>query len=65
MFETNKTEQVSVRMSPMAKSLLREAARREHRTASNMVEHLVLKYCSEHNIEATGPSSNKRTQEEA
>lgn len=60
-----KTEQLSVRMSPRAKALLREAARREHRTASNMVEHLVLTYCLEHNIDSTAPSSNKKTQEKA
>jgi hypothetical protein len=40
-----KTEQLSLRMSPTAKALLRLAAAREHRSASNMVEHLVLEYC--------------------
>jgi len=58
-----KTELVSVRMSPKAKAMLREAARREHRTASNMVEHLVLTYCLEHSIEVPGLSSNKKTQD--
>lgn len=60
-----KTEQLSVRMSPKAKALLREAARREHRTASNMVEHLVLSYCLERSIEAPGASPKKKTQEKA
>ena len=41
-----KTEQLSLRMSPRAKALLRIAAAQEHRSASNMVEHLVLDYCA-------------------
>lgn len=45
-----KTEQLSLRMSPRAKALLRAAAAKEHRTASNMVEHLVLDYCEKHAI---------------
>jgi hypothetical protein len=45
-----KTEQLSLRMSPRAKALLRLAATKEHRTASNMVEHLVLDYCETHGI---------------
>jgi uncharacterized protein (DUF1778 family) len=65
MMSDTKTEQLSVRMSPRAKALLREAARREHRTASNMVEHLVLTYCLEHSIEAPGGSSKKNTQVKA
>lgn len=45
-----KTEQLSLRMSPRAKALLRVAAAREHRSASNMVEHLVLDYCATNGI---------------
>ena len=45
-----KTEQLSLRMSPRAKALLRIAAAREHRSASNMVEHLVLDYCATNGI---------------
>lgn len=46
-----KTEQLSLRMSPTAKALLRKAAAKEHRSASNMVEHLVLDYCEQHGID--------------
>lgn len=49
----NKTEQLSLRMSSNAKSLLRIAANKEHRSASNMVEHLVLDYCVKHGITET------------
>lgn len=47
---SSKSEQLSLRMSPQAKALLRVAAEREHRSASNMVEHLVLAYCEQHGI---------------
>lgn len=47
-----KTEQVNLRMSPRAKALLRLAAMKEHRSASNMVEHLVLDYCEQNQISA-------------
>jgi uncharacterized protein (DUF1778 family) len=47
-----KTQQVNLRMSPRAKALLRLAAKKEHRSASNMVEHLVLDYCEKHAIES-------------
>ena len=45
-----KTEQLGLRITPTAKALLREAAAREHRSASNMVEYLILEYCEKNNI---------------
>lgn len=45
-----KTEQLSLRMSRGAKELLRLAAEREHRSVSNMVEHLVLAYCEQYGL---------------
>lgn len=55
-----KTEQLSLRMSPKAKALLRVAATKEHRSVSNMVEHLVLAYCEQHRIALDDePSYNK------
>ena len=45
-----KTAQVSLRMSPMAKALLRAAAAVEHRSAANMLEHLVFDYCEKNGI---------------
>jgi hypothetical protein len=45
-----KTEQLGLRITPTAKALLREAAEREHRSASNMVEHLIYEYCEKNNI---------------
>ncbi len=52
-----KTEQLNLRMSPKAKALLRAAAAKEHRSASNMVEHLVLDYCEKHAISDTNLQS--------
>lgn len=46
-----KTEQVNLRMSPRAKRLLKVAAEREHRSATNMVEYLVFAYCEQHGID--------------
>jgi|SRR5450830_1670235 len=45
-----KTEQLGLRITPTAKALLKVAALREHRSASNMVEHLILDYCERNNI---------------
>lgn len=45
-----KTEQLGLRITPTAKALLREAAARGHRSASNMVEHLIFEYCEKNNI---------------
>jgi len=45
-----KTEQLGLRITPTAKALLREAAAKEHRSASNMVEHLIFDYCEKNNI---------------
>lgn len=47
-----KTLQVNLRMSARGKALLKLAADREHRSASNMVEHLVLDYCELNGIDA-------------
>ena len=58
----NKTEQLSLRMSPRAKKLLRVAAVKEHRSASNMVEHLVLEYCEQHSISLDDGLPNKKQQ---
>lgn len=45
-----KTETLNLRVSPKLKSALQAAARREHRSMANMVEHLVLGYCEEHGL---------------
>ena len=37
-------------MSPEMKAMLRAAADREHRTLSNMIEHLLIEYCERHAI---------------
>ena len=45
------TAPVNLRMALEVKDLLRLAAEREHRTLSNMLEHLVLQYCKREGIE--------------
>lgn len=45
-----KTETLNLRVSPRLKAALQAAARREHRSMANMVEHLVLGYCEEHGL---------------
>lgn len=45
-----KTEVINLRMAPETKALLRVAANREHRTLSNMIEHLLIDYCERHAI---------------
>ena len=47
-----KTETLNLRVSPRLKAALQAAARREHRSMANMVEHLVLGYCEEHGLPA-------------
>lgn len=56
----SKTQQVNLRMSPQAKALLRLAANREHRSASNMVEHLVRAYCEQHKIDAPAEANPQK-----
>nr|WP_165770095.1 hypothetical protein [Thauera propionica] len=48
------------------KAMLRAAAEREHRTLSNMIEHLLIDYCERHAIPRPllteeRPASNRRT----
>lgn len=49
---STKTDQLGLRIMPAAKASVQKAAAREHRSVSNMVEHLILKYCEEHGITA-------------
>lgn len=57
-----KTEQLSLRISPRAKALLRVAAAKEHRSVSNMVEHLLLDYCTKYSITADDSLTNQEQQ---
>lgn len=61
----NKTEAINLRMSPEMKAMLRAAAEREHRTLSNMIEHLLIDYCERHAISRpllteVAPTSTRR-----
>jgi uncharacterized protein (DUF1778 family) len=56
-----KTEQLGLRITPTAKALLKAAASREHRSASNMVEHLIFEYCENKNIVASTNRPSKQS----
>lgn len=55
----HKTEAINLRMSPEMKAMLRLAADREHRTLSNMIEHLLIDYCERHAIARSVPIHDK------
>ena len=46
-------------MSPEMKAMLRAAADREHRTLSNMIEHLLIDYCARHAIPGPVPKDGQ------
>lgn len=45
-----KTETLTVRISPTVKDGLRTVAEREHRSLANMIEMMVLDYCSRNGV---------------
>jgi hypothetical protein len=45
-----KSTNLNLRISPEVREALREAADREHRSISNMVEYLIVQYCKQNNI---------------
>ena len=47
-----KTEAVNLRMTPAIKELLRQAAAKERRTLSNMLEVLIVEHCDKSGIAA-------------
>ena len=55
----HKTEAINLRMSPEMKAMLRTAADREHRTLSNMIEHLLIDYCERHAISPPAQTEEK------
>jgi protein tyrosine phosphatase (PTP) superfamily phosphohydrolase (DUF442 family) len=50
MEQATKSASVSFRVSPLFKRCLEEAAAREQRSQTNMLEKLVLDYCRAHSI---------------
>lgn len=54
---------VSFRVSPRFKKLLEEAASRENRSQTNMLETLLFAYCKQHGVESDPASHrNKKAQ---
>lgn len=46
-----KSTNLNLRIAPEVREALRQAAEREHRSVSNMVEYLIVQYCKKNNIE--------------
>lgn len=46
----NKTETLNLRVEPRIKDALRAAAEQEHRSLANMVEVMVMDFCTRHRI---------------
>lgn len=46
-----KSTNLNLRISPEVREALREAAERDHRSISNMVEYLIVQHCEKSGIE--------------
>ncbi len=47
---TKKTSTLSFRIEPNLKEALLKAAKLEHRSVTNMIEHLIKEYCEHHQL---------------
>ena len=59
----SRTEVLNLRIAPAVKEALRRGAEREHRSLANMVEWLILDYCSRAGIplpKSVDPTSSTR-----
>jgi hypothetical protein len=45
-----KSTNLNLRIAPEVREALRQAAEREHRSVSNMVEYLIVQYCQRNEI---------------
>ena len=52
-----KSTNLNLRISPEVREALREAAVKEHRSNSNMVEYLIVQYCQRNDIPINIPRS--------
>lgn len=50
-----KSTNLNLRITPEVREALRQAAEREHRSISNMVEYLIVHYCQTNGIEIQKP----------
>lgn len=50
---TNKTETLNVRLDSHLKQALKQAAEMEHRTISNLIEHLIAQHCKQAGVPIT------------
>lgn len=48
--DNTKSVTMNLRVSPALKAIIQIAAKREHRSLSNMIEFLVLEYCERHGL---------------
>jgi len=61
LMTAEKTIAISFRVSPRFKRLLEEAAAREHRSQTNMLEKLLFDYCSLQGVGSLPSLSSKKT----
>lgn len=52
-----KSTNLNLRIAPEVREALRQAAEKEHRSISNMVEYLIFNYCQVNGIELQKPGS--------
>jgi len=52
-----KSTNLNLRIAPEVKEALKEAAERDHRSISNMVEYLIRLHCQKNGIEIVKPTS--------
>lgn len=54
-----KSTNLNLRIAPEVREGLRQAAEREHRSVSNMVEYLIVQHCKQNNIVIGKKESDK------
>jgi len=55
-----KSTNLNLRIAPEVREALREAAEREHRSISNMVEYLIVQHCQRNEITIKTKGENKK-----
>lgn len=54
---SSKSTNLNLRIAPELKEALKEAAERDHRSISNMLEYLIVQHCQKNGIEIMKPAS--------
>jgi len=57
---TTKTETLMVRLHPTLKVALKAAAEKDHRTVSNLIEHLIALHCQTAGVPIGKPAKGRK-----